>query len=246
MARFNGASVNEKGWPTPTGLGQPKPKVKALTGDPWVDYGLQPKLNLAQAAADFYLLADLAVEDDDADDLMRAHAEILAQQFARYIEIACAGEARYGVGGGIHNMGSVARNPQFKAFCAAIKALQQHGGRANVWANYDSLTRRFGKQTLVFLVLLFDRGHWASKAFGGKKWGVCAKTALAYRRGQMSAVLFVDTAFGLTHNGNIVYDKLWSVGGLKKVLDYNLVGEIAAVAKYARPSIRNRWAKVRM
>jgi len=241
MARFTGASVNEKGWPTPS-VGHPKVKVKKFTGDAQVDFGLDPKLNLAQAAADFYLLADLAIEDDAADAALHTLADTLAEQMARYVEIACAGEARYGLSKA--QLHKVVRNPQFKAFVAALGQLKQ-GGRFHVWANYDGLVRRFGKQTLLFLVLIFEKGKWAGGAFGGKKWAVCAKTALAYRRGQLSAVLFVDTAFGLTHNGNIVYDKLWSVSGLKKVLDANLAGKMVKVAEYAGPSVRNRWAKVR-
>lgn len=62
------------------------------------DYGLDPKLILVEAAANFYLLVEMGAMEPlvgELDEKFRAITAQLADQLCLYLELACLGEFRY-------------------------------------------------------------------------------------------------------------------------------------------------------
>ena len=85
---------------------------------------------------------------------------------------------------------------------------------------------------------VFELDCWSS-SYGGSNWANIANTALMYLTGEISKTTFVDTTWGLQHNGNICLDKVWSVKGLRRVLDYNLSDDMKGLLKWASEETKN-------
>ena len=230
------------------------------------EIGLHQHLPLPQAACEFYLLMDASLTSPSEHQEMAAKrfeqlTHYLASQMSLYIECACLGEARYAMGR-VRDAGNAKflKNPKWKAvyndLCAGDK------DRYTVWKMFPVLSRKYaggrgrkrgyrgkgratpsgeGTTLLLFTVLVHDTLNWRSGGFGGKKWAECAKTVLAYRRRRIDPVSFVDTAFGLKHNGNIVFDKLWPVHGIERILDANQRGDMAELCKLASTEVTDLW-----
>ncbi len=75
-----------------------KPIGGAITNLGAKDYGLDPKLILVEAAANFYLLVEMGAMEPLAGELDEKFRDItarLADQLCLYLELACLGEFRY-------------------------------------------------------------------------------------------------------------------------------------------------------
>ena len=221
------------------------------------EIGLDEHLSLPQAACEFYLLMDAALctvspGQQEAEKQFKLLTEYLAGQMSLYIECACLGEARYAVGRvqDIENA-KFLQNPKWHSIYTDL--CDGDKDRYTVWRMFPALSRKYSggsgrsrKNTalLLFTVLVHDSLPWRSGGFGGKKWAECAKTVLAYRRGRIDAVSFVDTAFGLKHNGNIVFDKLWDVSGIEHILDANQRGDMGDLCTLASTEVADLWKAV--
>ena len=233
---------------------------------PLGEIGLHQHLPLPQAACEFYLLMDASLCPPSEHQEMAAKrfeqlTHYLASQMSLYIECACLGEARYAMGR-VRDASNAKflKNPKWMAvyndLCVGDK------DRYTVWKMFPVLSRKYaggrgrkrgyrgkgratpsgeGTTLLLFTVLVHDTLNWRSDGFGGKKWAECAKTVLAYRRRRIDPVSFVDTAFGLKHNGNIVFDKLWPVHGIERILDANQRGDMAELCKLASTEVTDLW-----
>ena len=230
--------------------------VYAEHSKPIGDIGLHEHLSLPQAACEFYLLMDASLctpseQQEEAARQFSALTDYLASQMSLYIECACLGEARYAMGR-VRDTSNVKflKNPKWAAVYSDI--CNGDKDRYTVWKMFPVLSRKYsggkgkGKGTalLLFSVLVHDTLKWRSGGFGGKKWAECAKTVLAYRRRRIDAVSFVDTAFGLKHNGNIVFDKLWNVAGIEHILDANQRGDMSELCKLASTEVTDLWKAV--
>ena len=220
------------------------------------DIGLHEHLSLPQAACEFYLLMDASLcspstQQEEAARQFSALTDYLAAQMSLYIECACLGEARYAMGR-VRDTSNVKflKNPKWAAVYNDI--CNGDKDRYTVWKMFPVLSRKYsggkgrskGTDLLLFSVLVHDTLNWRSGGFGGKKWAECAKTVLAYRRRRIDAVSFVDTAFGLKHNGNIVFDKLWNVAGIEHILDANQRGDMTELCKLASTEVTDLWKAV--
>lgn len=211
--------------------------------------GLVTDLDIRQAAAEWYLLMDasLAPESEaqrEAARQFKALTDFLAAQMSLYIECACLGEARYAASRVTNaNERRFLANPKLRGIYSEICSGAFH--RYMVWAKFPEYARRYGRRNLLlFTVLVHDTLNWKGGGYGGKKWGQCAKTVLAYRRKRIDKVTFVDTAFGLKHNGNIVFDKLWKVSGVEDILDANQRGDMDRLCLFASAEVVELWKKV--
>ena len=211
--------------------------------------GLKPKLKLSQAAAEWYLLMDASLcKPSPAQAQAKADFDkltaFLAHQFVTYIECATLGEARYAAGH-VHGVEEARflKTPKWRAIYNDVTC--GHKDRYAVWRAFPEYARQHGRRNLLlFVVLVHGNLKWGTgkhTGFGGLKWATCAKVALAYRRHKLTAEQFVDTAFGLKHNGNIVFDKLWNVGSLQHVLDINLAGGLDDLTHYAAADVAKLW-----
>lgn len=215
--------------------------------------GLNPSLDLPQAACEFYLLMDASLcapskAQRKAKQQFDALTRYLASQFSLYISCACLGEARYAM----NRVNDISRvkflsNPKWRAIYNDITKGSKD--RYTVWNAYPMYEKRHssgggnkrGTAVLLFSVLVHDTLNWRGGGFGGKKWAACGKAVLSYRRKRIDAVSFVDTAFGLKHNGNIVFDKLWDVHGIEGILDANQRGNMVALTAQASTEVVALW-----
>ena len=223
------------------------PPTWVKTPDPAT--GIKPDLQLTLEAANFYIRLDMALDPlyPYAGEMMR-QAELqaceLAPQFARYLELACLGEARYYLGG--HAKGASYLSKGLTKFLADFRKIAKSksgetNDRGSVWGHADPFLAKYGRQAILYLVYIFCKGSWTG-SFGGPKWGNCAKLLLEYRRKRLSDLVFVDQAFGLQHNGSIVYDKMtWKIENLLPVLNWNQRGHMQEVSNYARFELMDSW-----
>jgi hypothetical protein len=86
-------------------------------------------------------------------------------------------------------------------------------------------------------------GDWRS-GVGGPAWGQAAHLLRLYETEQISAIVFVDSAFGLEHNNGCIFNKLWGGGRkLKEVLDDNLNRDEKKPRSGQRVKVlRGKWA----
>ena len=57
------------------------------------------------------------------------------------------------------------------------------------------------------LVVVFFEGGWPSGSYGGPKWGMIAHVLNEFVHGRISAAMFVDTVWTLSHNTSAVFNK---------------------------------------
>ena len=85
--------------------------------------------------------------------------------------------------------------------------------------------------------------QWASVSNGkttwAKRWMNIANTLLMYEQGLTTKHTFIDTCFGLQHNGGIYFNKWWSTSGIKKVLDSNQRGDYCGIYKNTTQMVKN-------
>jgi hypothetical protein len=66
-----------------------------------------------------------------------------------------------------------------------------------------------------------------------------------YETDELTPLMFVDTCWGLQHNGGAYFDKAWPTKGLKNVLDANLAEDIPLLLTQATPGVRGFYNKKR-
>ena len=219
---------------------------------------LDPNLCLREAAADFYLLMEMVLEGNGGiKGLFYAHAERIADQLCAYIEMASLGELRHhikdidreevAISGKVGNRRRKGRNKETREVISSFILLSPSKAsskdhRMSSWKSWSRLYDEFGLRLYGNLIHMFSNAVWGS-GFGGYKWARCLSLAENYRMG-LDNVVFVDSAFGLKHNGSLAYDKFWSVRDLQQVLDYARKGQTDNIEHYASPgvrSLRHRW-----
>ena len=230
-------------------------------------WGLKSSTNLAQGAADYYLLEEMKaslinelIEDKAkakmADDAVRTMlpplVSNLAEQMSRYLEMAIGGELRHckavALGGGI-SASNVKKVPSSeireltKEIFGGKKGKLRTGSRSIAWVRWKGLSEKLGVKAAEYASWMFWNSVW-NGGYGGPKWGKCADVLLLYMKGELSENLFVDSAFGLEHNNNNVYDKVFSIDSLKSVLDANLNEQPTLLMQVARPQVRDVYVKV--
>jgi hypothetical protein len=205
---------------------------------------LDTTLLLPQAAAAFYVLYDYSIDHPETRALLERYAHYLAGQFSRYMLHAIVGEVRhYGWKdwGAIDALEVLAR--RFKSeeahqvFFTLADTLAPLAGtcdsRTISWQYTDFLVDALGKETLIeACAILFDLATWCGSDIGGQAWALIARTLLDYTQAGINDVVFVDTAFGLKHNGNLQFDKVWYTDEVEEVLNANKEGKIHLLKKW--------------
>jgi len=131
-----------------------------------------------------------------------------------------------------------------KPWAKTLSQMLKNGGelqkcpRANAWVEWAKLRKRGGIEVLKRASEIFHLCEWSS-GYGGHSWGTAADTLIDYLTGKSTTVLFVDTAFGIHHNGGVVFDKMWSVADVDRVLDLNLHNAIHELKRYASLEVIN-------
>jgi len=197
----------------------------------WGHWQLDQTMNLKRTAADFYLLMDLNIDEED-EGRFQELMNWLLPQFLRYTDMAVGGELRHAA----HMMKSGTKAPAPLAIAFNTGKMPQD--RHAAWKAWKFFRKTHGSQALKWAQITFPR--FKGNGFGGKPWANIAKVLWMYETGLLTPITFVDTCWGLQHNGGCYFDKAWGVSGLKTVLDSNLHKNFALLRSFASPSVRER------
>jgi len=220
--------------------------------------GIDYTLVLPCEAAEFYLLYLMQLDHPKVKPLFDAKTEMLADQLSKYMFSAIGGELRLYHPTHSDKMGD---NPEARmeaglTACRAIISDEDaeyfmdfigmgcDAARYDMWENWHRLLHRFDEVTLIKLAdTIFNDCIWThTSSCGGKSWGRIAHTLLLYKTGELSPVAFIDTAWGLRHNGSLQFDKVWIVHHLQEILDANRDDELAILYKHAGKEIQE-WLR---
>lgn len=186
-------------------------------------WGLKaPTWNLSKVTSDYYMLSLATFMDEEKyTPYLQSRTDMLVDQFTRYTDMAVGGELR-------HAKAKI-ESGQINADDIPVQVLQAlsnttlQGSRNSAWEGWYHFRQRFGTLALVWAVETFSVSGWGG-GYGGKRWANIANTLLMYEKGDITKHTFVDTCFGLQHNGGVYFDKWWTTTGIKKVLDSNQQG----------------------
>ena len=199
-------------------------------------WGLEPGLNLAREAADWYLLMDLWLDKKDGDRFMRRTAR-LAEMFSSYADMVIGGELRY-------TLGHVDNPDEVLDDEIAIHLKQNsNAGRSEAWESWNDFRDSMGTSALYMAEGAFD-AFGDSQSYGGPKWAYIVHTLLMYETSEISPITFVDMCWGLEHNGGQFFGKLWSTYTLQTVLDANVQEDTPILLHQAHPEISKLYTEV--
>jgi hypothetical protein len=196
----------------------------------WTHWGLAKDMNLARTAADFYLLYDLSLEDQDEGRFQQLMDWILPQ-FVNYTDMAVGGELR-------HSKGKLASGSAVpKPLATALKSGELPMNRHAAWHRWKFFRAKYGTVALAWADRTFRM--FKGGGYGGPKWGNIAKVLWMYERDELTPISFIDTCWGLEHNGGAYFNKAWGTNGMKAVLDANLHENFDYVRQWASPSVKD-------
>ena len=219
------------------------PKYLKPVENPWGLMG--HTLALYKWAADYYILTVMTMQEpkNKAYNLMlEKRSEKIADQFARYTDMAVGGEIRHTPKSNYKTM----NRPMIEALEDGTIGHSQSGtGRHSAWNGWYWFRQRYGTVALKWAVEIFKTMKWSS-AYGGLRWGDIANTLYLYESEDISKHVFIDTCWGLQHNGGVYFNKWWTykLSTLKKVLDLNLQGHYCIIAdQYASQMVKKMFAE---
>jgi hypothetical protein len=216
----------------------PKPNVPQPKNDPW---GLTQGLSLHVLAADIYLLDYMAnfAGIEKVQPKFQTLLSHLEREFSAYTDMAVGGELRHAwtkVQGGHAQIPKPIRD----AFKSGLIPFNRHAA----WNAWHFIRQRYGTIALKWAMVTFSL-PWKSHGYGGPRWANIASCLWDYEVGKHTPLTFVDTAFGLEHNGGCYFSKAntWKMAGLKTVLDLNLKGDYDSLVKFSSKSVSRLFAK---
>jgi hypothetical protein len=195
----------------------------------WGHWGLRKGFNLRKAAADFYLLYDLYIDEDD-DGAFQPMFQWLLNQFISYTDMAVGGELRHAKGKVSHDYIPV---PLKRAMRDGTLPIDRH----KAWKGWRFFRMNYGLKALEWAVEVFPR--FSGGGYGGPRWAKIAAVLQQYEAGELTPIIFVDTCWGLQHNGGIYFNKAWATHGLEDVLNANQRSDIGMLRAMASPIYRD-------
>jgi len=215
----------------------PSPAQKQLSKEEVTKgiWELDPNLKLRHRAAEFYLMMDLDLDGLDGGKFQKL-MDYLLPQFVAYTDMAVGGELR-------HSRLKVPSNQLPTPLRRAIADSTLPSHRHEAWRGWYRFRRHYGTLALEWAEEVFP--HFSGGGFGGKKWANIASILRMYETDGLTPLMFVDTCWGLQHNGGAYFDKVWPTKGLKSVLDANLAESIPGLLAYATVPVRNFYNKKR-
>lgn len=181
---------------------------------------LPSDMDLAEAAARFYVRQYLSDSSELQAAQFESYTNELADVFARYLDMIIGGEIRYATS---RDDDKDTHQHMPRVVDRFKKETKVHGdlSRARAWDAWHALRKEYGLDILREAEAALMKGKW-SGGIGGKAWGNIANVLIRYLTGELTALAFVDTVWGLEHNGGCVFNKVWYTGTVKSVLDANL------------------------
>jgi hypothetical protein len=218
------------------------PKYRRPTENPWGLMG--HTLALYKWAADYYALTVMTIQEPKNETyrlMLDKKADKIADQFSRYTDMAVGGEIRHTPKS---NYKFIVNKPMIEALEDGTIGHSMDGtGRHSAWNGWYWFRQRYGTVALKWVVEIFQQGSWGS-SYGGMKWGDIANTLYMYEREEINKHIFIDTCWGLQHNGGVYFNKWWThdLTKLQTVLTLNLKGEYCAmVDRHASQMIKKMF-----
>ncbi len=200
------------------------------------DWNLDAKLDLKRECADFYALYDLSLDFEDVADVFKGKRDLLAAQFANYIDMAVGGEFRHAAHKVYNQQALVGKAPIIQLVING----QLPADRSACWRHWKQVRKERGLDALRQVELVYKQGQW-SGGYGGVKWGKGAETLRMFLEGALTPTIFVDTVWSLQHNNGFILNKVWNVHGLDTILNYKFAGQIESVVPYASEEVQKLW-----
>ena len=215
----------------------PSPAQKQLSKEEVTKgiWELDPNLKLRHRAAEFYLMMDLDLDGLDGGKFQKL-MDYLLPQFVAYTDMAVGGELR-------HSRAKVPSNQLPTPLRRALADSTLPSNRWEAWRGWHRFRKHYGTLALEWAEEVFP--SFSGGGFGGKKWANIASILRMYETDDLTPLMFVDTCWGLQHNGGAYFDKAWTTKGLKSVLDANLAESIPGLLYYATAPVRNFYNKKR-
>lgn len=195
--------------------------------------GVRDNRELAEAAADFYLLENLAAGgDEEALRALTRHEQQLAEEFSCYLDVAIGGELRYAR----RHLGDEALPPELACYFAEIGP----GHRGKAWMVWTVVRRALGLSALVLAEEIFSHDGWREN-FGGAAWSCVCRLLRGYLQGELIPRIFVDQCLSLEHNTGSVFNKLFDTSELARVLVAQSEDDYERLLGHASGRVRRRW-----
>jgi len=194
-------------------------------------WDIDPDFALPDNAANFYVLYDLALDGLD-EGLFKPYAKDLAERFARYVDMAVGGEVRHSV----REIASQVASP--------VEEVMQnlHGGRSEAWLTWFRIRQYYGIEALRTAIRIFEL--CPGTVYGGEAWARVAGLLYSYLQDEITPTLFVDSLFGIQHNGGSLFDKVWSSSRhLFPILSENQSGNVAYLVSICDRQYAAMWRK---
>jgi hypothetical protein len=215
-------------------------------GEFLAELGIHPGFKITEACADFYILERLAA---NGQIVSRRRLDIferqLAHEFSSYLDMAVGGEARHLNDSEVRFSGVIIA-PTLERYLT--KATEVRNDRTSCWKIWTALRRAHPESVswLLDVAESFNDRHWPRGSIGGPAWATVAKVLYDFYDGGLKRRTFVDRCFTLEHNYGCVFDKVYDVTDLKRVLIVQAEDNYNALATYASRDVavlwnRNRW-----
>jgi hypothetical protein len=215
----------------------PVPETKQTKADVTVGvWGLNLYLKLSQQAAKFYLLMDLEIDGLDGGRFQKL-LDSLLPQFVAYTDMAVGGELRHS--NAKKQIVNGAPLPLRRALSDGTLPSHRH----EAWRGWYRFRRHYGTLALQWAQDTFHL--FTGGGFGGPKWANIAHILHLYETEEITPLTFVDTCWGLQHNGGTYFNKAWGIGGLQDVLDSKQASDIPSLLYHATPGVREFYNKKR-
>lgn len=204
-------------------------------------WGIGLNLKLKELACDYYLLLDTEVDHPYDSDLLAELERIealLADQFARYLDMAIGGELRHAMRQSVPRGNICEKKHKYSKTHDKLMAYldseldDRKKARTHGWESWHTVRKTYGINALKGAWQIFALRTWKN-GFGGHSWAVATKTLIDYLQDETTRRVFVDTSWGLQHNNAIIYDKLWNIEHLNDILDYNRNDDMEGLKQWA-------------
>ena len=195
--------------------------------------GVFDERDLAESAADFYLLETLSAEgDEEAARKLSMLEDRLASEFATYLDLALGGELRYAR----NHLGEEGLPRELACFFSETCS----GQRGKAWLVWSVVRRAMELRALELAEEMFSDERWREN-FGGSPWAGVARLLRQYLKGDLSPRIFVDQCFSLQHNTGSVFNKLFETRKLARVLIAQSKDDYERLLTFASHDVRRRW-----
>lgn len=212
-------------------------------------HGLDPTIDFAQVAADYYLLMNLEqVEFSQvAKEKLQTMANKYVPQLETYLDMALGGELRYCYSSLDTDVDGLdvfkeAMGTDFLDF-PSPPPVHHHGSRSAAWEEW--ITWETPKVRAAYAHTHFNSSYlWGSGGgYGGRAWGDIANVLLLRVRDNINPVMWMDRVFNVQHNGGCCLNKLWNVNKMTVyVLPAHGNDDYSTLLAHASPEVRQLWS----